>query len=114
MARTVHELEQDVYYFTYGPHPPVARISPGDSVRAKTVDALGWDDEGNPLPAEKMQSDGSVELLDRQSASRTCVRRRCGAWRHARRQESTPFSQRAAGLGRASSPDSEFWESRAK
>ena len=63
MAKTVHELEQDIYYFTYGPHPPVARIAPGDSVRSKTVDALGWDDEGNPLPPEKMQSDGSTEFL---------------------------------------------------
>ncbi len=58
-----HDFEQDVYFFTYGPHPPAVTIKPGDTVRAKTVDALGLDDEGNPVPPERLQQDENTVFL---------------------------------------------------
>ena len=43
----VHTFEPQVYYRTFsGTNPPVMHIFPGDSVRTKTVDANGADEQG--------------------------------------------------------------------
>ncbi|MCO5217034.1 MAG: acetamidase/formamidase family protein [Thermomicrobiales bacterium] len=47
MAR--HEFTPDRYYTTMGPHPPVLRIAPGDTVVTTTVDSLGCDVNGTPV-----------------------------------------------------------------
>ena len=47
MAR--HEFTPERYYTTMGPHPPVLRIAPGDTVVTTTVDALGQDAAGEPI-----------------------------------------------------------------
>jgi acetamidase/formamidase len=47
MAR--HEFQPTHYYNTIGTHPPVLRISPGDSVVTSTVDAAGRDATGEQI-----------------------------------------------------------------
>lgn len=49
MAR--HEFTPDRYYTTMGPHPPVLRIAPGDTVVTTTVDSLGYDANGTEVAA---------------------------------------------------------------
>jgi amidase len=44
---TIHTFEPDHYYVAIGTHPPVLRISDGDTVRTKTIDARGWDQQRN-------------------------------------------------------------------
>lgn len=51
-----HQFEPQVYYNTIGWHEPVLQIAPGDSVSTTTVDARGWDingeqvaERGNPM-----------------------------------------------------------------
>jgi acetamidase/formamidase len=43
---TIHRFEPKIYHTTIGPHAPVSRISPGDSVSTTTVDARGMDAAG--------------------------------------------------------------------
>jgi acetamidase/formamidase len=57
---TVHHLEAQIYYYTFGPHEPALRIRSGDTVVAETRDAFGYDTQRNPLPdAMKQQSPGT-------------------------------------------------------
>ena len=51
-----HQFEPQVYYNAIGWHEPVLQIAPGDSVSTTTVDARGWDingeqvaERGNPM-----------------------------------------------------------------
>ena len=62
MTGRLHEFESSTYYFTYGPHPPAVRIVPGDSVRAKTLDAAGLDDRGDQPAQAMFQQDPDTEL----------------------------------------------------
>ncbi len=62
MSSRLHAFESSTYYVTYGPHEPAVRISPGDSVRAKTLDAGGLDENGERPPAEMFQQDPDTEL----------------------------------------------------
>jgi len=48
-----HRLQPVVYHYTYGPNEPVLRVRPGDTVVTNTVDAGGYDENLNPLPASK-------------------------------------------------------------
>lgn len=52
---TVHYLEPKLFYYTFGPHPPALRIHSGDTVVAHTRDAMGYDAQRRPLPAEMKQ-----------------------------------------------------------
>jgi acetamidase/formamidase len=46
-APTVHVFEPQVFYQTFsGSNPPALHIFPGDTVRTKTVDAMGMDEKG--------------------------------------------------------------------
>jgi acetamidase/formamidase len=46
-APTVHTFEPQVYYRAFsGPNPPALHIFPGDTVRTKTLDANGADENG--------------------------------------------------------------------
>lgn len=44
-----HEFVPDHYYTTLGPHEPVLRVAPGDSVSTTTVDARGKDARNEPV-----------------------------------------------------------------
>ncbi len=48
---TRHEFQPDHYFTTMGPHPPVLRIAPGDTVVTSTVDAMGCDATGQRVTA---------------------------------------------------------------
>ena len=49
-AQTTHEFEATTYYNTFSfAHPPALRISPGDRVVTKTIDAGGSDEHGNKV-----------------------------------------------------------------
>ena len=50
-----HKLEPEIYYYTYGPFKPLARMHDGDSVVAETRDALGYDANRNTLPESSKQ-----------------------------------------------------------
>jgi acetamidase/formamidase len=52
---TIHHLESQKYYYTFGPHPPALRIHSGDTVIAVTRDAFGYDAQRNPLPESSKQ-----------------------------------------------------------
>ena len=49
-AQTTHEFTATTYYNTFSfAHPPALRISPGDRVVTKTIDASGSDENGNSV-----------------------------------------------------------------
>jgi amidase len=48
----IYHLTPEIYYYTFGPHPPALRIHSGDTVVAETRDAFGYDAQRNPLPEE--------------------------------------------------------------
>ena len=52
---TMHRLEPDRFWYTFGPNPPALTVGPGDAVIARTRDARGLDEEGQPLPTEMKQ-----------------------------------------------------------
>lgn len=61
-ARTVHRLEPEKYYYTYGQTSPALRVLSGERVVVKTVDCYGKDEKGRALPASKRQSCPGTEL----------------------------------------------------
>ena len=50
-----HRVEPKVFYYTFGPHEPAARVQSGDTIIAETRDAFGRDARGNPLPESMKQ-----------------------------------------------------------
>ena len=50
-----HKLVSNIYYYTFGPHEPVLRISGGDTVTAETRDATGEDARGEKMPDDMKQ-----------------------------------------------------------
>ncbi|MBM4049805.1 MAG: acetamidase [Planctomycetes bacterium] len=48
-------FEPQVFYYTYGPHPPALRIQPGQRVETWTADSSNGDPEGRVLPRERRQ-----------------------------------------------------------
>ena len=44
---TTHRFQPTRYYNTIGSHEPVLHIADGDTVITTTVDARGWDSQGN-------------------------------------------------------------------
>lgn len=42
-----HKFEPEIYHTTLGPHPPVMEVDAGDTVSTTTVDAGGWDRNGD-------------------------------------------------------------------
>ena len=52
----IHRFTPSKYYHTYGPNPPVLKITSGDTVIATTVDAGGFDCEGKQITPEMRQS----------------------------------------------------------
>lgn len=63
MSGALHEFETKIHYFTYGPHPPAITVKPGDTIRTKTIDARGWDENGQPVPAERLHQSPDTKLL---------------------------------------------------
>jgi amidase len=61
---TIHQLEPQIYYYTFGPHPAAWHIHSGDTVVAHTVDALGYDARRQPLPASRKQQIPGTSLAD--------------------------------------------------
>ena len=61
---TTHHIEPDVYYYTYGPHPPAITIHSGDTVVAETRDALGYDAQRNPMPEAMKQPSAGTTLKE--------------------------------------------------
>ena len=51
----LYRLEPRVYQYTFGPNEPLLRIRSGDSVTASTIDAHGFDRDGNPLAEHQKQ-----------------------------------------------------------
>ncbi len=62
MSGTLHEFESSTYYVNYGPHEPAIRVDPGDSVRARTLDAGGLDERSEKPPPEMFQQDPETDL----------------------------------------------------
>lgn len=52
---TTHRLQPQMYYYTFGPNPPLARVKSGDTIIAETRDSMGNDAQGNPLPERMKQ-----------------------------------------------------------
>ncbi|MCW4048876.1 MAG: acetamidase/formamidase family protein [Candidatus Bathyarchaeota archaeon] len=52
----IHRYQPTKYYHTYGPNPPALHIKPGDIIITSTVDAGGYDHEGNQITPEMRQS----------------------------------------------------------
>jgi amidase len=46
---TNHHFEPNLYYNTFGPHPPVLRLQPGDTLTTRTVDAHGINARGEKI-----------------------------------------------------------------
>jgi len=51
----LYRVEPTVYQYTFGPNKPALQIRSGDSVTASTVDARGFDRDGNPLAEHQKQ-----------------------------------------------------------
>ena len=52
----IHHFTPVKYFHTYGPNPPVLRVKPDDTVVASTVDAGGFDHNGEQITPEMRQS----------------------------------------------------------
>ncbi len=52
---TTHRLDPQIFYYTFGPHEPALRISPGDTVSAETRDAWGLDKYRQPIEPPQQQ-----------------------------------------------------------
>jgi acetamidase/formamidase len=61
---TIHRIEPSVYYYTFGPHEPAARIHSGDTVIAETRDALGYDTKRDPMPEDMKQRAEDTSLRE--------------------------------------------------
>ena len=47
---TTHQFQATEYYNTFSfAHPPALRIAPGDRVVTRTIDAAGFDENGNAV-----------------------------------------------------------------
>ena len=46
---TFHHFEPNTYYISFGAHPPVLRISSGDTVETSTIDACGANAKGEQV-----------------------------------------------------------------
>lgn len=65
----IHTLEPRIFYYTFGPHPPLARIHSGDTVIAETRDARGFDARRQPLSEEMKEHAPGTTLRE----SNPCV-----------------------------------------
>lgn len=52
---TTYTLDPQMFYYTFGPNPPLLRIRGGDTVIAETRDARGFDAQRRPLPEAMKQ-----------------------------------------------------------
>lgn len=57
-----HHVLSEIVYYTFGPHPPVLRVRPGDRIVAGTVDARNWDHTGEQVPMSQRQPSPDTEL----------------------------------------------------
>ena len=53
--KSVHKLEQQIYYYTFGPNEPALIVKSGDVVVATTRDARGFDENMEALKEEQKQ-----------------------------------------------------------
>jgi len=52
---TTTRLDPQVFYYTFGPHPPAWHVHSGDTIIVETRDARGFDVLRQPLPEEMKQ-----------------------------------------------------------
>jgi len=64
MATKMHHINPAVVYYTFGPHPPILHIHPGERVTAGTVDARNWDETGEQIPESRRQAAPDTRLRD--------------------------------------------------
>jgi len=62
MSGQEYRVEPQIVYYTFGPHPPVLHVKPGDRIVAKTVDARNWDSSGEEVPMSRRQPSPQAEL----------------------------------------------------
>ena len=62
---TAHRLEPRIYYYTFGPSEPALRVQSGDTVTAKTRDAIGFNEKMEPMPEEMKQRGVGTQLYER-------------------------------------------------
>jgi len=63
MAGRLHDFTPQRYMLTYGPNEPALRVRAGDSVRVKTLDAGGTDEQGRRVSPSMLQSRADTDLL---------------------------------------------------
>ena len=57
-SKSIHKLEQPIYYYTLGPNEPTLIVKNGDIVVTNTRDARGFDEKMRPLKeVQKQRSD---------------------------------------------------------
>ena len=61
MHRLDHRFFPSTYYYTFGPHETALRLKPGDRLVTDTVDARGYDCEGNSIPESMRQQSEDTE-----------------------------------------------------
>jgi amidase len=62
MSGQAHHFQPQMVYYTFGPHPPVLHVRPGDRITTATVDARNWDSAGREVPMSQRQPSLEAEL----------------------------------------------------
>ena len=94
---TTHHLQPKIYYYTFGPSEPLARIKSGDTVIAETRDAMGNDARRDPMPPAMKQRVPGATLRESNPCIGHCT------WRALRRAICSP-SIFAASISTAALP----------
>ena len=63
MANQTQILEPKIFQYTFATNEPVLHVNSGDSIVARTRDARGYDENGNPLPEEMKPQQPGVTFL---------------------------------------------------
>ena len=64
MPTQEHYVDPSVVYYTFGPHPPLLHINPGDRIVVSTVDARNWDQAGEQIAASQRQTSPDTQFRD--------------------------------------------------
>ena len=60
----IHELQPQIYYYSFGPNKPALTVHSGDRVMAKTLDAGGFNEKLEPLKEEKKQRSDTTSFFE--------------------------------------------------
>ncbi len=60
----IHQFKPSLYYFTFGPNEPALKIKSGDTIVTTTVDARGFNEHMEPIPAEMKQKSEGVTFYE--------------------------------------------------